>query len=132
MQDLLDRLEARLQKRLNKARRAFLNSKTQKQTENCKYRGSLISGNIRVCLLKSTGGDEHSAGQCWDQKASFCVDFKLRRTLEQLSQQFASMSEKEIQLRWPSIAELCWMKAQVKEVIQLGTEKLHVGEAKAG
>jgi len=115
MKALLDTVNKRLEKKLQRAEGAFVRQYTEKTTHNCHHSGRRLSPQVQACKIKWQGADEQSAAQCWDEKARGCTLFKLKKSPAELKQKFRSLSEEEIALRWPSIGSLLWIKRTIEE-----------------
>lgn len=107
--------QERLDKKVQRAQRAFVKAGTTKETTNCRYHGRKIGDNICVCSIWAKGHNESTAGQCWNEKAARCPDFVLAKSEETLRDEFLNLTEEELRVRWPSIGELLWIKRQIEE-----------------
>lgn len=116
MQEVLRLVQDRLNRKLARARQAYLRENFLKITTNCLNRGRQLSGESYHCKINAMGTHELGASQCWNEKASICPCFELKKSPEELERQFENMSVEELKLRWPSIGELIRIRDWLNQV----------------
>lgn len=116
LEELEAEVEEKLRKKLKRAESAYIKARTQKETINCVNRGPQLAERIHVCKIGCCGTDGNTAGQCWNQKAQSCDEFRLAMSSEAIRQEFRDMDQGEIALRWPQLGELLWVVKKIREL----------------
>lgn len=113
-EQLLALIDLRLRRKTLKAEDAFVNDHTARRTRNCRHRGPDLGDRLHGCRLQCSGANEQHAGTCHDAKAQSCPEFAPRTPPAELREQFRTMPEEELCLRWPSINELLWVRRKIE------------------
>ncbi len=113
-EQLLALIDLRIRRKAQKAEDAFVNEHTARRTQNCRHRGPRLGDKLHGCRLQCSGANEQHAGTCHDAKAQCCPEFTPRTPPADLREQFRTMPEEELALRWPSLNELFWVRRNVE------------------
>jgi hypothetical protein len=106
LQGLKEWVKRRLSRKAKQAERSYISEFTVKCTTNCLNHGIQLSEGIWHCRINAMGLHEKGASQCWNNKASVCPLFELKRDVEVLKSDFRKMRPNELAIRWPSLGEL--------------------------
>lgn len=129
LEQLESEIEDRLRKKLKRAESAYIKARMQKETINCKHRGPQLAERIHVCKIGCCGVDGNTSGQCWNQKAQACDEFQHAVSSAGVRDEFRSLPEEEIALRWPQLGELLWALRRIKELRRKSSEDLKSASA---
>jgi hypothetical protein len=102
---ILARLRARVQRKRQRSREAYVRQLTAKIPGNCKHSAEIRGSGLHECRIRAMGENEESASRCWEGKAAACPLFSLRRSRERLEEDFDAMDLSVLSLRWPSLGE---------------------------
>jgi hypothetical protein len=117
--ELLVKIHERINQKVQRAYRGYLNQNMVQVTSNCLHKGRTLSKEISVCKELALGDFEgdvrNGAHCCWDEKARICPLFSLKKNPQELKSDFNSMAMEEFLVRWPSIGELLRVEKWIRE-----------------
>jgi len=116
LEDLLEMVNKRLTRKTKRAEDSYVTYHTIKSPKNCKHSGRMLTEGICVCKVLAWGKNELDARQCWAEKARICPKFSLQMRVSDLRAEFRGLED--LGLRYPSLNELAWVKAQLEAMIR--------------
>lgn len=118
LQKALELIRKRLRDKRLRAEDAYVNSKKQKITENCKNCGPQLGDQLWGCKILAMGKNGLEASMCHNNKAAFCPLFETPKTQIQFREEFQLMPPDQLAIRWPAVGELIRVEQLLSSITQ--------------